>query len=281
MVYQWIRISSEGCISPFKPIESVSRESQAGLILEDSHSVFTTFRWPLTPVGLLAHLHRLQQNARTLEFGLETDLNRLVINLTALMTQASPLTKKNWGPVIRLTVMDSLKTETQAQMLVSSRPLPDIPVLGSRLKTVVFEKLFPTVKYGRLAKAFSLRDEVQTQGFDDALWQNTQGLVTESTTANVWGVSQGTLYTPDPEANGCLPGITREQIIKQAKGLNIPVVIASVSLEQLKALDACFLSNAVMGVQKVTVLDSHLFAWSSSSRQVYQCLQEKLCQEGI
>jgi 4-amino-4-deoxychorismate lyase len=110
---------------------------------------------------------------------------------------------------------------------------------------------FKTTNYMRniYAKRFALQ-----KGFDDALFVNENGEITETTSANIFWIKGKFLYTPTEEC-GLLPGITRKAIIEKAPEMGFVVVEGRFSLKDLKNADYIFVSNALNGIIKVSKLD--------------------------
>jgi len=87
-------------------------------------------------------------------------------------------------------------------------------------------------------------------GLDDCLIQNYKLGIIESTSSNLFIVSNGVLYTPGLE-DGCIGGIMRMQIINLALENQIKVYECGLNPQNLLAADEIFLSNAIQGVQWV------------------------------
>lgn len=84
-------------------------------------------------------------------------------------------------------------------------------------------------------------------GVDDLLIQNDKMGIIESTSSNLFIVSNGVLYTPGVDL-GCLGGTMRMQIINLALKHNIKVYECNISPQNLLAADEVFLTNAIKGV---------------------------------
>jgi len=82
---------------------------------------------------------------------------------------------------------------------------------------------------------------------DDLLLMNDKLGIIESTSANLFIVSNGVLYTPGLDL-GCLGGTMRMQIINLALKHNIKVYECNISPQNLLAADEVFLTNAIKGV---------------------------------
>ena len=78
------------------------------------------------------------------------------------------------------------------------------------------------------------------------------GHIFEASRANIFWIKDKVLYTP-PLSSGCLNGITRQQVIKQARKLRIPVKEKNLTPEILKKSDAAFLTNSLIGIKPIEV----------------------------
>lgn len=88
------------------------------------------------------------------------------------------------------------------------------------------------------------------KGLDDYLIQNNTGGILESTSSNMFVVSNGVLYTPGLE-EGCLAGTMRMQIINLAIENGIKVYECNILPQNLLVADEIFLTNAINGIQWV------------------------------
>lgn len=103
------------------------------------------------------------------------------------------------------------------------------------------------------------RHEANQRGFDDAIFLNSKGFLTESTIANLFVVKNNIICTP-PISDGLLPGITREVILKNALKKNIPIKECSISLSDLKHGSEVFLTSTLIGVQRVISIENYFSA---------------------
>jgi len=87
------------------------------------------------------------------------------------------------------------------------------------------------------------RTEARRAGADDAVLLDTQGYVSEATSANMFWVRNGTLYTPSLDC-GILPGITRAIVIEIAREQGITVSEGRFALDELRAADEAFLTSS-------------------------------------
>lgn len=106
-----------------------------------------------------------------------------------------------------------------------------------------------SLDYELFAEAFS---QAQSKGFDEALLLNRNGYIFEASRANIFWIKDKVLYTP-PLSSGCLNGITRQQVIKQAGNFKIDVKEKNLTPEILKIADAAFLTNSLIGIKPIEV----------------------------
>lgn len=82
---------------------------------------------------------------------------------------------------------------------------------------------------------------------DDVLLQNDKLGIIESSSANIFLISNGVLYTPGLDS-GCLGGTMRMQIINLAIENNIKVYECVITPQNLLAADELFFTNAITGL---------------------------------
>ncbi len=92
------------------------------------------------------------------------------------------------------------------------------------------------------------RQEAAAAGADDAILVNTQGLVVETTIANLFLVLDGVVRTPAVEA-GALPGIMRAEVLSRLGALQ-----DSVTVDDLGNASEIFVTNA-LGVRPLVRID--------------------------
>ena len=95
-------------------------------------------------------------------------------------------------------------------------------------------------------------------GFDDALFLNSIGNVCCATVGNLFVQSEGTLFTP-PVADGVLPGIMRQCIMKIAPDLGFQVAERSLSVDDVMACDRVFVTNSLRLACPISQIDEKDF----------------------
>lgn len=112
------------------------------------------------------------------------------------------------------------------------------------------------------------------QGFDDALFLNERGEVTEATTANLLLIHRRKLITP-PVSAGLLPGITRHFLLLSADQIGLTPEERIVTLRDLSEAEEIVLSNAVVEVLSVREIAGAFtrtppFGWAKSLQAAYR-----------
>ncbi len=88
------------------------------------------------------------------------------------------------------------------------------------------------------------------KNLDDVLIVNDKGSILESSSCNLFVVSNGVLYTPGID-EGCLAGTMRMQIINLAVANGVKVYECTILPQNLLAADELFFTNAIRGINWV------------------------------
>lgn len=99
-------------------------------------------------------------------------------------------------------------------------------------------------------------------GYDEPIFLNSRGLVTEGATSNIFLIIDNKIYTPKI-SSGLLNGIIRQYIIS-----NYPVIEIDIDLEFLNKADEVFLTNSLFGIMPVSSLDNKKLKSQKISREI-------------
>jgi para-aminobenzoate synthetase/4-amino-4-deoxychorismate lyase len=91
-------------------------------------------------------------------------------------------------------------------------------------------------------------EQAKRDGFDDVIFLNLKGEVTEGAISNVFVVKDGRWFTPPVEC-GLLPGVYRRHLLETRPEIEERVV----HLDDLRTADAIYLCNAVRGLRRAEV----------------------------
>lgn len=103
---------------------------------------------------------------------------------------------------------------------------------------------------GHYVNSYMAAMSVQQPGYGGALMLDARGNVAETPVANIFGVKDGGVYTPQP--GSILPGITRDTILELAPALGIPAEQRVVSLHDLERADELFITGTAAEVTPVS-----------------------------
>jgi branched-chain amino acid aminotransferase len=92
------------------------------------------------------------------------------------------------------------------------------------------------------------------RGADEALFLNGRGDVCEATTANVFAVRDGVVTTP-PLSAGCLPGITRDHVLRICAEQGVEASEVDLPRAALHEANELFLTSSTRGVQPLVRVD--------------------------
>lgn len=114
--------------------------------------------------------------------------------------------------------------------------------------------LAPAAKTGNYLNNALALVEAHRAGGDDAVMLNSDGDVTEATTANVFWANGGEVRTPSLEC-GILAGITRTLLIWTMRQEGIAVVEGRFTVDEFRACDEAMLTGTIRGVSPVVRID--------------------------
>jgi branched-subunit amino acid aminotransferase/4-amino-4-deoxychorismate lyase len=197
--------------------------------------------------GLHLHLARLaSDSARLFDVSVDLDEVRRLIKLGA-PSDSAPV-------MMRVTVfpadfqMGKPAKANELNILTTTRPASDSPHDRWAVRTVVFDRPLPTVKHVGLFTPLSERRHAQIDGYDDALFVDPGGLISEGPTWNIAFVKGSTVYWP--EAN-CLPGVTMRLLQEQLPTVGVSSQTTPIRVSDLLGMDFAFASNATTAVQPI------------------------------
>lgn len=166
-------------------------------------------------------------------------------------------------------------------IVMSIHPLPSPalgPLPGWRLVTASFrlpagERLAQFKTCNKLPQILA-RAEADAAGAEEALLLNTDGLVVEASSSNLFWIADGGICTP-PLASGILAGVTRAVVEKLCEGLVLPVREKTITRDALLETDGVFLSLSSVGIAEAISLDRRELRRSpltSNLRKAYTAL---------
>jgi len=98
--------------------------------------------------------------------------------------------------------------------------------------------------------------EAMHAGYDEAILLNEQGFLADGSGENVFVVQDGVLSTP-PVTSSCLPGITRDTVIRIARGMGYEVRETDVVRSNLYHADEVFFTGTAAEITPIRSVDDH------------------------
>ncbi len=230
------------------------------------------------PINLQNHLNRLLGGMQALQMISPPNFNSHFIEreIHALLTKNEV---KNSGRV-RLSVDrvnggTYLPTHNQCSYFIEVEPMLEnrFSLNAKGLTIDLYEDLKKQINYLSPFKTKNAllyvmgKLKAKSKDMDDLLLLNDKMGIIESTSSNLFIVSNGVLYTPGLDL-GCLGGTMRMQIINLALKNNIKVYECNISPQNLLAADEVFLTNAINGVIWVGTYRSKTYSNHMSSELV-------------
>lgn len=207
-------------------------------------------------IFLNEHLSRLLRGAKIIGLKIPVSRKRLAEWIDAATAAHRDRIKK-----VRLTVTSGeaarwVGRQGAPQVIVSVAP-HTVPTRPFRLHLSEFrvdqQSVFRHIKTISYAiHAAALRQAISRR-CDDALLLNEKGEIAEVTSANIFWVRRGRIFTP-PLSSGCLDGVTRRKVIALAARDGLSVVERNIRLERLATVDELFICSSlklVVGVDSV------------------------------
>lgn len=208
------------------------------------------------PVFLEKHIERLFNSA---DF-FSTPLPHKKILYEIIAKKASKIPKGK--SALRLSVY--LYEEDFSIIFIMSRKYPYSEEIIFKGRKVCFSKwkrdpknpLYRHKTTNQFENKIALNNAIK-MGYDDCIFINIDGNITEATSSNVFVVSKGIVKTP-PGSDGILKGITRNIVIDLIKSeLNgVELIEDSISPKELAEFDEVFLTNSLFGVMPVSNIEN-------------------------
>ncbi|ADB36042.1 aminotransferase class IV [Kribbella flavida DSM 17836] len=180
---------------------------------------------------------------------------------------------------VRITVFSRRTPE----VLAGTRVEPDVlitvgapiePTAGARrLQSVEHERTLPQLKHNGTFDLLHLARRARLAGYDDALFTDRAGYVSEASIWNICFVRGDQLVWP---AAAALPGITRRVIDEGLARLGVPAETRPVPLADVTAYDAAFLTNSIDTALPVASIDAHRYEPKPEARNLLIAAYEQL-----
>lgn len=254
---------------------------EAGLPLRSlfyGEGVFETFRYKAgLPVHLEKHLNRLKEGTALLNMEMPDEdyivslidqavkgagSSNLYVKLCILSEGSKPFYEKSQGSQVLILVKtyQSPKVAMKAGVCSFTKNSSS-PIL--RIKTFNY------------LENIIARREALAKGFDEALFVNEKGKITEGSAGNIFWYKTGMLYTPSVEC-GILPGTTREMLLEIKDELGLEIEEGGFSLEELLSSEFAFFTNSLSACVAISQVEDKMIPMNNP---VYRMIHKGLLKE--
>ncbi|MBI4847142.1 MAG: branched-chain amino acid transaminase [Nitrospirae bacterium] len=133
---------------------------------------------------------------------------------------------------------------------------------GIRVKITSFARLHVNISMtksktcGDYVNSTMAKREAIACGYDEALFLDTDGMVSEGTGQNIFIVRNGELITPSLPS--VLEGITRQSIMDMARKLKIPVTERGITRDEIYIAEEAFFTGTAAEVTPIREVDNRM-----------------------
>lgn len=210
--------------------------------------VFETILWLDKPIFLKEHIERLKEGMEKIGLApLEEEdellkfIDSLEVKNKAFKIMVTPL-----NIVVRVSEIPYKEEDyKKGRNLKISKVLRNSTSILSYIKSSCY-----------IENIIEKRKAVK-EGFDDVLFFNENGFLSETSCANIFIIKNNRIFTPKIE-NGLLRGIIRTWVID-----NFYVEDGEILYEDLKDADEVFVTNSLMGIMRVNKIEDITYGESS------------------
>lgn len=202
------------------------------------------------------HLRRLYKGARVIGLEIPATPDRMIKWMKKTV-------EAHGGDVLklRLTVTSGeakrwVGRQGKPQVIMSASP-HELPKEPFRLHVSEFKvdhlstfRRIKTLSYAIHAAALL---QARRKGCDDALLLNQRDHVAEVTSANIYWVEGNRVFTP-PLSSGCLEGVTRKTVLREAEKLGRRIIDRACPLERLLRAEEIFISSSLKLIVGVSLI---------------------------
>lgn len=116
------------------------------------------------------------------------------------------------------------------------------------------------IHHNNLINNIMAKIEANVAGVDDAVMLDVAGFVSETNATNIFFVKNKEIHTPN--ADSCLPGITRGNVIDLARENEIPIHIRRITHAEMYMADEVFVTGSMGGLTPVLEIDGRQISQS-------------------
>lgn len=200
------------------------------------------------PLFLDEHMDRMEDSLKLLHLSSPITKEELRV-LMADLCRKNGISEGN----IKLLINGEERPVLYLYFIPHSYPNATLYQTGIVTKTLALERSNPNAKVVRQSYKEKVTSFILENGIYEALLINRDNEVTEGSRSNVFFVIAGSLYTPP--LKDVLGGVTRKRILSIAENLSIPVKESPVLANDLKNIEAAFISGTSPKILPISSID--------------------------
>jgi len=226
-------------------------------LVQTNYGHFTVFRVEAGGVrGLDLHLDRLQHATREL-FGSELDRERVRGYLRHAVAGEARESLVRVNVFARALDRERLDQPVEADVLVIVAPASNHAAAPLRVKSFRYSRDLPAIKHVGTFALFHHRRLARRAGFDDALFVDADGRISEGSIWNVGFVDRdGGIVWPDAPQ---LDGVGMQLLKLGIAQTKLATATRPIRLGELPAFRAAFFTNSSTPLRAIARIDDHAF----------------------
>lgn len=174
----------------------------------------------------------------------------------------------------------AMPDEVHVTRVVSVSPLPQYPLSHQREGIALMVCQTPLglnpalagIKHLNRLEQVLARAEFKDPAISEGLMLDAEGHVIEGTMSNVFCARKDALFTPDLSRCG-VEGLMRERVMEAARKTGNKVVVAHMSLDDIRQADEVFVCNSLIGIWPVRQLEDKTWLPGRLTKQLVHELE--------
>lgn len=169
---------------------------------------------------------------------------------------------------------------TEKNIIVSVREIPykeDLYKKGWRLKVGDLLRnttsILTKIKSINYIENIMEKNKANKEGYDDVIFLNEKGYISETSVANIFFIKNNNIYTPK-SSNGLLEGTVRNWLINRYN-----VIECNITLDELKDMDEVFITNSLIGIMKVNSIGEIIFNKGDLTEKIRKVYAEAITRD--
>lgn len=126
------------------------------------------------------------------------------------------------------------------------------------------ESLLVGIKSNNYLENILSLKKAKEKGYDEAIFLNVYGKISEGAISNIFFVKNHIVYTPSATC-GILPGIMRDKVIDIMKSIGVELKIGQYEKEEIYGADEIFATNSLVDIMPVSQLENKKFDLEKAS----------------